>query len=73
MISRGPSQNVVATIPPAGEHRQDLVLIGHLDTQRTPLAFSSQRWVDTYKAFTAVAFVLFAAQVALYLLGAITQ
>jgi hypothetical protein len=73
VISKGPSQNVVATIPPAGEHRQDLVLIGHLDTQRTPLVFSTQRWVDTYKAFTTVAFVLFAAQVALYLLGAITQ
>jgi hypothetical protein len=73
VISKGPSQNVVATLPAAGEHRRDLVLIGHLDTQRTPLVFSTQRWVDTYKAFTTVAFALFAAQVALYLLGAVTQ
>ena len=73
VLPKGPSQNVVATLPAASEHRQDLVLIGHLDTQRTPLVFSSQRWVDTYKAFTTVAFVLFAAQVALFLLGAITQ
>ena len=73
IISKGASQNIVATVPPAGEHRRDLVLIGHLDTQRTPLVFSTQRWVDTYKAFTTVAFVLFAAQVALYLLGAMTQ
>jgi hypothetical protein len=27
MISKGPSQNVVATLPAAGEHRQDLVLV----------------------------------------------
>ncbi len=73
MISKGPSQNIVATLPPTGDHRRDLVLIGHLDTQRTPLVFSTQRWVDIYKAFTTVAFVLFAAQVALYLLGALTQ
>jgi hypothetical protein len=73
IISKGPSQNVVATLTTAGEHRQDLVLIGHLDTQRTPLVFSTQRWVDTYKAFTTVAFALFAAEVVLYLLGIVTQ
>ena len=36
IVAKGPSQNVVATIAPAAEHRQDLVLIGHIDTQRTP-------------------------------------
>ena len=60
--AKGPSQNVVAVVPPAAEHRQDLVLIGHIDTQRTPLVFSTPRWVAVYKAFTTVAFVLFAAR-----------
>ncbi len=40
IVSKGPSQNVVAVVPASYEHRQDLVLIGHLDTQRTPLIFA---------------------------------
>ncbi len=72
IVTKGPSQNVVAVAAPAAEHRQDLVLIGHIDTQRTPLVFSTPRWVAIYKAFTTVAFVLFAAQLLLYCLGAFT-
>jgi len=72
LTPKGPSQNVVATVPPAEEHRQDLVLIGHVDSQRTPIVFSSVRWLATYQAFTTVAFVLFVVQVLLYILGAIT-
>jgi hypothetical protein len=72
LVRKQPSQNTVATMAPAGEHRQDLILVGHVDTQRTPIFFSTPRWVSVYQNFTTVAFVLFAAQVLLYLLGAIT-
>ena len=72
IVAKGPSQNAVAIIAPAAEHRQDLVLIGHIDTQRTPIVFSTPRWLAAYKAFTTVAFILFAAQTVLYLLGALT-
>ena len=72
LVSKGSSQNVIASVPPAGEHRQDLVLIGHIDTQRTPLIFSTKGWLDAYKAFTTIAFVAFAVQVLMYLLGALT-
>jgi len=44
MAPDGASQNVHAVVEPAGEHRQDLVLIGHIDTQRTPLIFRTPRW-----------------------------
>jgi hypothetical protein len=73
LVPRGHSQNVVATIPPAGEHRRDVVLVGHVDTQRTPIFFSTPRWVSVYQSFTTVAFVAFVAQVLLYLLGTATQ
>jgi hypothetical protein len=73
IVPKGTSQNVVAVLPPAGEHKQDLVLIGHIDTQRTPLIFRSKAWVDAYKSFTTVAFVLFALQVLLFLLGWVFQ
>jgi hypothetical protein len=73
LVPKAPSQNVVATVPPAGEHRRDLVFIGHIDSHRTPLIFSTSRWVSVYQAFTTVAFVLFLIQLFLYILGAITQ
>jgi hypothetical protein len=73
LIARGPSQNTVTVLPPAGKHTRDLVLIGHVDTQRTPLFFSSPRWVTAYENFTTIAFVAFAAQVVLYSLGEFTQ
>ena len=67
------SQNVVAVTPPACEHRQDLILIGHVDSQRTPLVFRTPTWVQVYQTFTTVAFVLSLAQALLYVAGAITQ
>ena len=71
LVPKGQSQNVVSVIPPSGEHRQDLVLIGHIDTQRTPLVFRTPGWVEAYKLFTTVAFVLFAVQIVLALVGSI--
>jgi hypothetical protein len=71
LIPRGESQNVFATVEPTGERRQDLVLIGHIDTQRTPFIFSSPRWVKVYQLFTTVAFGMFAIQLVLSICGAI--
>lgn len=71
LVPKGQSQNVFATVQPAGEHRRDLVLIGHIDTQRTPFIFRTPQRVEAYKAFTTMAFVTFTLQVGLFLLGAI--
>ena len=73
LMPKAPSQNVVATVPPAGEHRRDLVFIGHVDSHRTPLVFSTPRWVSVYQAFTTLVFVLFLLQALLSILGTITQ
>ena len=73
LVPKGQSQNVIAVIPPAGEHHQDLVLIGHIDTQRTPFVFRSPRWVEIYKGFTTFAFLLFAAQIVFFSMGAVFQ
>ena len=72
IVSKGPSQNAVATLPPNGEHLQDLILIGHVDSQRTPLVFKSSRWVGIYKAFTTIAFIAFLLQTIFYFVGTIT-
>lgn len=72
LVPKGGSQNVIATVPPLRERKRDLVLIGHVDSHRTPIIFSTPRWVGVYQSFTTVAFVLFLAQVVLYILGVIT-
>lgn len=66
---KGESQNVFAVIPPSGEHTQDLVLVGHLDSQRTGIIWSTPRWVKTYNIFIMVAFVTFIIQVIVYSLA----
>ena len=38
LAGKRPSQNAIATLAPAGAHRRDLVLVGHVDSQRTPSA-----------------------------------
>lgn len=73
LVPKGKSQNVIAKLEPAGNHRRDLILIGHVDSQRTPLIFKNKRWLSAYQTFTTVAFVAFVAQVILYGIGAFTQ
>ena len=69
MVPKGQSQNVWAVIPPAGEHKRDLVLVGHLDSQRTPIIFSTQRWVNAYDRFTMITFACFILQFVVYSLA----
>lgn len=70
LIPHGRSQNVHAVVPPKGRHERDLVLVGHVDTQRTPLVFRSPAWVKVYDRFTTVAFAGFLWQTAVFALAA---
>jgi hypothetical protein len=69
IVPRGESQNVFATIPPKGQHDSDLVLVGHVDTQRTPLIFRTAGWVRVYEMFTTIAFAMFLWQAVDFALG----
>lgn len=71
LVPKGDSQNVYAVIPQKGEHRQDLVLVGHVDSQRTPLIFRTPKWVKAYDHFTMIVFAAFILQTVLYALAAI--
>jgi hypothetical protein len=73
MVRKGSSQNVFSVLPPSGEHKKDLVLIGHVDSQHTPIIFKTRTWVKVYSTFTTVAFVLFAIQIILFTLGIFFQ
>ena len=71
LVPKGQSQNVFAVIPPSGEHKRDLVLVGHVDSQRTPLIFRTPKWVKAYDRFTTIAFAGFILQAVLYTLAAV--
>jgi len=71
LVPKGESQNVYAILPPRGEHRADLILVGHVDSQRTPLIFKNRTWVKLYDRFTFLAFAAFILQAILYTLAAI--
>jgi hypothetical protein len=69
IIPKGESQNVHVVIPSAGEHKQDLVLVGHLDSQRTPFIFRSPSHVKAYDKLTTLIFITFILQALLYTLS----
>ncbi len=70
VLPRTRSGNVFAVVEPSGQPEQDLVLVGHLDTQRTPKIFSSPGWFRAYRIFSTVAFMGFVLTVPAYALGA---
>lgn len=48
LLPKGSSQNVWARVQPRSETREQVVLLGHLDSHRTPLMFSTDRWLKLY-------------------------
>ncbi len=70
ILPRGRSQNVWARRMPTGEVRQQVVVMGHLDTHRTPLAFSTDRWVRLFSRLVPVGLVSAIALLVLFIVGA---
>jgi hypothetical protein len=73
LLPYGRSQNVVTLLRPVHEHRRDLVLMGHLDTNHTPLVFRSTAWVNVWRVASSIIFFSFVIQVPVYAVGLITQ
>jgi hypothetical protein len=73
LLPKRPSQNVWAVIPAAGTPTRRLVLIGHLDTHRTPFVFRSPLHLKVFQVLVAAGFASMAALVLLYIAGSIIQ
>lgn len=69
LLPRGRSQNVVARIPPKGEVREKVVLMGHLDTHRTPLVFSSPGWLKLFASLVPLGLISALTLTGLFLSG----
>jgi hypothetical protein len=76
LLPKGKSQNVMGIIPPIlspdGEAQKKVVLIGHLDSHRTPLLFRTTSLVYVFMVVVALGFLSLAVNALLYLLGAVT-
>ncbi len=70
LLPRKPSRNVFAVIEPSKGIRRDIILIGHVDTQRTPIVFRSRGWMIAYRVYSNLAFASFVVQFLAYLGGA---
>lgn len=57
LLPKEQTQNTWGRLEPAGEVRQQVVLIGHLDSHRTPLVFSSQSWLKLFHTLIPVGLV----------------
>jgi len=73
LLPRRPSRNVWAPVPAAGDRRHRVAVIGHLDTHRTPLLFSSLGWQQVMHIVVPAGFVAMVALVALFVAGAFLQ
>jgi hypothetical protein len=57
ILPKSDSQNVWAHLPSRGEAQKKVVLIGHIDTHRTPLVFSSETWLKLFNALVPTGLV----------------
>lgn len=69
LLPKGSSQNVWAQLQPRGETREQVVLLGHLDTHRTPLVFSTDGWVRLFGALVPVGLISTVILIGLYAVG----
>jgi len=72
LLPKGQSQNVYAQILPRSvtEPKTHVVLLGHLDSHRTPLVFSSDRWQHLFQTLVPVGLVSALCLAALFVIGA---
>lgn len=71
ILPKGHSQNVWARRMPTGEVRQQVMVMGHLDTHRTPLAFSTDRWVRLFSRLVPIGLASAIALLLLFIIGAL--
>lgn len=73
ILPKGRSQNVWTRIPPTSEVKNRVVLLGHLDTHRTPLVFSTDAWLRLFKALVPLGLACSVALTALFAAGIASQ
>jgi hypothetical protein len=73
LLPKGRSQNVIAVVPPREEVRRRAVLVGHLDTHRTPFLFGSPARLRLFGLLSPLGFGGMALLGGLFVAGAVWQ
>lgn len=73
LLPRRESQNVWAAVPASGDVRRKIIVVGHLDTHRTPLLFRSRGWLQLMHVLVPAGFVAMVALVVLFAVGVFLQ
>lgn len=71
LLPKGRSQNVWVRLEPRGEVRQRVVVLGHLDSHRTPLAFSTDGWLKLFGTLVPAGLGSVVALIVLFAVGAV--
>jgi hypothetical protein len=71
LTPQGTSQNVYAVARPRGERRRTVVVSGHVDTHRTPLAMASPLAFRLFQALTTLSVISFVALAGLLALAVV--
>jgi hypothetical protein len=69
LLPKGKSQNVWARLQPRGKAQEQVVVLGHLDSHRTPLLFSSERWVKLLGVLVPLALISSVVLMVLFTVG----
>jgi len=69
ILPKGESQNAWARINAKCETHERVVLVAHLDTHRTPLAFSSDRWIRMFQKLVPIGMTFVVLLIAIFALG----
>ncbi len=72
VLPHAPSQNVIASLPPAGEAHRDLVLIAHLDSHRAVFWFASDLMVRIFSRISTITIFGVFLAIPVYILAAFT-
>lgn len=71
ILPKGDSQNVSARIEATSEVREQVALVAHLDSHRTPLVFSSRNWVRWFERLVPIGMVFAVFLILIFILGII--
>ncbi len=72
LLPKGHSHNVWAVVPPRGRARRRVVLVGHLDTHRTPFVFKSAGHLRLFALLVPLGFGSMGALVVLFIAGTVS-
>ncbi len=68
-LPKGQSQNVWAKISPSGQLKRRVLIVGHLDSHRTPKVFSTLAWLRIFKWLIPVGLTAMVLITLLFIIG----